>query len=713
LAAFDALREAVALESSERPSDSKSLSSSSLLLFPTIRECNSALSSFGKDGDLFRALRMFGKMRKVSVLYQKYQSIMSHEPDNSSATSSNYHVSPSSLIVVPTPTLVTYSTLMSRAVQVHKPLVALRLWRLMPKSLLNDVDVRACNILMNAHAKLANVEAALDLLEQMKTGHLGLSATTTQNEALAPNLVTYNTVLDACLKAHDLDAALQVKNDMLENGKIRPDARTFTNLIATVARKSSQSAGINDPSLAFDLLDEMKSQYKIVPNGMTYSALIDAAGRCRRIDLALQGLRLLLQQKTEMIERRQQSNRRFYDEDDEDVIENEVGAWTAAISACGKVGRWETALRLFVAMRKKNVEPNTVTCGCLTDVLLRHGRTAETLSVLRYMKDNGIVPTEVMYTSLMTRAEGLLQQEGVHSKLDKRVSFLPISTTGAIDDRSRDSTTDSSSPRAIEVYAELMKSLLSTDESVTAIHPGYTHTTGEQQDSMEQQLLIKVFLVFQEMKAVGAKPDLACYNALLRACAKAGDVSRCQDVLNDMQAFGLDPNDTSWRQLINVATANKNTKLAVEFWKQGLSYSGLRKTRNVDEPARQWNPSVESFGALISCFLREAACAETDQERRFRLLDSVAKLYDSLILGEKRMGLDRIDLDSVLDSQRAMLLGLQAIVGSYELCMDDIRRKELSTLAQSFLKLQCFRDVTLNRLSRPSALAYQKALEWF
>ena len=39
--------------------------------FPTVRECNAALAALGDSGDLLRALRLFGKMRKATILKQK------------------------------------------------------------------------------------------------------------------------------------------------------------------------------------------------------------------------------------------------------------------------------------------------------------------------------------------------------------------------------------------------------------------------------------------------------------------------------------------------------------------------------------------------------------------------------------------------------------------------------------------------------------------
>lgn len=74
---------------------------------------------------------------------------------------------------------------------------------------------------------------------------------------------------------------------------------------------------------------------------------------------------------------------------------NEVGAWTAAITATGKNGRIDTALRLFDAMKSQfSVSPNIVTCGSLTDSLVKAGRIPEAVQVLQYMQTEGIVPGE-------------------------------------------------------------------------------------------------------------------------------------------------------------------------------------------------------------------------------------------------------------------------------------------------------------------------------
>ena len=581
-------------------------------LFPSVRDCNAALAAFGDGGDFLRALRLFVKMRKAASL------------------ANQCHSQKLRVWNVPAPTLVTYSTLMSRAIHVGRPRVALRLWNFMklqaeffsnPKQSNSAVvlvpDVKAANILMNAHAKLANVEEAYDLMRQMMFGN-GVDV-----PAMTPNLVTYNTLLDACHKAGDLDAALQAKRQLDQSG-IMADARTYTNLIATVARKASQTSGVNDPTPAFSFLHEMTSR-NISPNGMTYSALIDVCGRCRRPDLALQGLRIMLRQKAS---------------GNITSLPNEVGAWTAAIDAAGKSGRIRTALRLFWFMSNSGVQPNAITCGCLTDCLLRNGRTAETLDVLRYMKRKGIVPSEVMYTSLMTHAGRLVQIENKKPLLE-------------------DTTHDR---KAIEVYTELIKSLM--------------QGTDARKHTDSNALLLKVFLVFQEMKAVGATPDLACYNALLRACARAGDVNKALDVMRRIRQDGLHPNDTSWRELIRAAGKARRSDLAEEIWTMALKYRG-----DDDHPV-MWRPTALSFGALASAYLRD------DGNNRRGMYEKVITMYNDVLLERQERRLHLVGVDALHENPRSMLLVLQAIVSLVDLTPENAQ--VLRRLATSIVQLDCF-----------------------
>jgi pentatricopeptide repeat protein len=167
-------------------------------------------------------------------------------------------------------------------------------------------DIKAANILMNCYAKLGDVESAESLMKHLLSGNDQQSKKNDEFSStvpfhLQPNIVTYNSLLDACHKTGELDKALHWKQLLFDSDKetshrytIRLDARTSKTLIATVACKVGQtSSGMNDPSLGFRLLKEMQSK-NLRPNGLTYSALIDLCGRCSRSDLALQALRWMI-----------------------------------------------------------------------------------------------------------------------------------------------------------------------------------------------------------------------------------------------------------------------------------------------------------------------------------------------------------------------------------------------------------------------------------
>jgi len=600
------------------------------LRLPPIRECNAALATLG-DSDLLRALRLFGKMRRLDM-----------------------------------PTLVTYSTLMSRAVKLSKPRVALRLWDLMMDSSVKEVDIKAVNIRMNCFAKLGDVSSAVALLQETKTGS-GPDITT----PLLPNLVTYNTLLHACQQAGDLETALRISKEIYQ-----PDARTYTSLIATVARKPSSVAGQNDPSMAFSLLREMKNHWRIRPNGMTYSALIDVCGRCQRVDLALKGLRIMLRQKAQEQE--------HIKEDSEYSLPNEVGAWTAAINACGKLGRITTAMKLFRSMPSFGVEPNTVTCGSLTDSLLREGFTAETLEVLRYMKGKRLVPSEVMYTSLMSRAQQLMEIE------------FKSDYSGALD-------TAGAEDKAIELYTELMQSAID-------LQPRQLHRAERVTEA--NNVLVKVFLVFQQMKAAGARPDLTCYNVLLKACARAGDTNHAYDVIKEMKTSFLEPNDVSWRLLVLSAANQNRSDLAVAAWKLGLEYRRKRGHRrailDADPRTVRWNPSVSTFGTLLSSFINEARYAG-DERRSIACYKQVRTIYDKLLGAEKYLGLDRINVMAVLDSTRTMTMVLEAMVGLLDALPSE--RVELLGSIRPILQLECIAKGVWHSKRDKSLIARAKMLQ--
>ena len=425
---------------------------------------------------------------------------------------------------------------------------------------------------------------------------------------------------------------------MKSKTRLKPDAKTYTSLISTVARRDTRASGSKDPDLAFALFDEMIHDYGIRPNGMTYCALIDVCGRCGRSDLALKGLRMMLRERVQRKHMSRSNHNHNHNQFNND-FEHEVGAWSAAINACGKAGRLDTAMKIFHTMRTKfNVKPNIITCGCLMDCLLKSRNSndvKEALNVLVYMQDENIQPSEVMYTSLITSAGRLARIEN-----EKR-GELVLTDFG---DRSQSKMEGKNRMKALDVYEELLLSL--TNAKSHSKHKVQSRATDTSKN------LVKAFLIFQEMKATGADPDIACYNALLRACAASADIPKMFDVMRRIETDCLTPNDTTWKEYLRGAAKAKNSQVAEEVWNNALTYK--------NEDTVGWIPNVDSFVLLLASYALQAS-EESILELKSSLYGKIIDAYLCVLKGDTHKGFNNVDINVLKENRRGMSIILKAI----------------------------------------------------
>ena len=170
----------------------------------------------------------------------------------------------------------------------------------------------------------------------------------------------------------------------------------------------------------------------------------------------------------------------------------------------------------------------------------------------------------------------------------------------------------------------------------------------------------------------------------------------------------LEPSDTSWRELLRAAAVAGQVDTAEAIWNQGISYHQQRRLRFVDEPERLWQPSTKSLQWLLTAYLREAAASE-DTDRQREMYERVVQTYEDVIMGERRMGLQRIDPMEILDDRRIILSIIHSLVALRPLVTAD-RLAELHDTGRSLVKLDCLREEP--PLSRPAQLAVETLHSW-
>ena len=119
----------------------------------------------------------------------------------------------------------------------------------------------------------------------------------------------------------------------------------------------------------------------------------------------------------------------------------------------------------------------------------------------------------------------------------------------------------------------------------------------------------------------------------------------------------------------------------------------------------RWKPSVESFGALLSLYMREAASLEDDSRECTKDISpaqyyrSVVQLYEDVLLRQnEEMGMDIVDVDVLLKTPKTLLVILQAIVALDKKSSGGSERTKLRSMATFILQLECFQNENNLRL---------------
>ncbi|XP_034590407.1 uncharacterized protein [Setaria viridis] len=268
------------------------------------------------------------------------------------------------------PSVRSFNALLHSLVSARRHRLAAALFRAAQAKLYITPNLVSCNILLKGLVGVGDLDAALEVLDEM-TGW-----------GIVPDVVTYTTVLTAYCCKGDLVGAQKLFDDIIASGR-RPDVTMYTVLIDGYCLRGK----LQD---AARIMDEMEAA-GVHPNEVTYSVVIEA---CCKVGQSAEA---------------------------RDLMREMLGAgYVPDTPLCAKVvdvlcqdGKAGEANEMWRWMVKKTVPPDNAVTSTLIYWLCKNGMVREARKLFDEL-ERGFVPSMLTYNSLILglSENGELQEAG-------------------------------------------------------------------------------------------------------------------------------------------------------------------------------------------------------------------------------------------------------------------------------------------------------------
>ena len=315
---------------------------------------------------------------------------------------------------------VTYGCLLDACVKNDRMDLALELVEKMKQD--NIVfNTILCTTLIKGYAKIPNLEEALKIFDSMK-----------ENPKAQPNLITYNCIIDACVKADNIALASELFNELLDSSSyLKPDLITYSTLIKGLCRQKDietayyylnlmQSFGIKPDEALFNLIlecchatnyydlglqiFEMMNQLRVPPSNITFSILIKLHSRARKIQKVIEVIDIMKMQK----------------------VKPTLVIFTNIVQACFKANRFDKAIEIVGILERENTKWDAIFYSKLISGLLSFNRIDMAVGYCERSLDEGIMLGQEVYKQVI---DGLLAVNyPMQSEIVQRMEYAMYGT---------------------------------------------------------------------------------------------------------------------------------------------------------------------------------------------------------------------------------------------------------------------------------------------
>ncbi|KAL2641609.1 hypothetical protein R1flu_009196 [Riccia fluitans] len=435
-------------------------------------------------------------------------------------------------------------------------------------------SVLSFTALICGYAKQGLAKKALEVYKLMQT------------EGCEPNIVTYNTLIHACVKSGvGLDKAVELFKELQRKG-LKPDEITYNCMINAYTSE-------NRLEEALLVLDSMKID-KFLPNVVTYTGLLNAYGKAGQLDKAED----------------------LFEEMKRNGCAPNTWTYNALLKAYGNEGLYEKASDLYKEMECVGCVPTLYTFNTVLDLYGRGELFAEAENVLLDIQKTGLSPDRVTYNTLIysyskaghvrkaaevldkMAADGckpdlwtyniFLDATAKHGSIEEVIQlFNDLKGAGHRPNVVSYGTLISMYGRAgLHQEAEKIRLEMSRAGCLPNVSVFSGLINGYAQHGLHQAAQ----KVFDDMIKAGVRPDVRSYTILMDAYGRAGQCKVMENILCEMEASGFVADAVTYFVL---ARAFAKT----ERWNEGLKYFKL--ISKIVSRTTQHAPSAPEGSACI------------------------------------------------------------------------------------------------------------------
>ena len=319
---------------------------------PSSITCGIVIKAYGMKGDLNSALNIYYKMKKENI-----------EISN-----------------------ITYGCLINACIKNNDLNKAFELYESL-KHESYEMNTILYTTLIKAYTKQKDINKVIEIFNTMK-----------QSQNSKPNIITYNSIIDCCIKCDKFKLAYEYFQEMLydinntSETSIRPDIVTFSTLI---------KGEINNKCFgnARKLMQKLLEYNYIKLDCVLLNTLLDGCDKCHCYEEALDIFIIF-------------KNRN---------IACNMMTYSILMKICGKLNDFENSYKLLNEMKENNINFNLIIMTCYIKTCLNTNHVVEGINTFKEMTKYNIYPDNIAYTTIIS---GIINNFELCDYSDELINFL-------------------------------------------------------------------------------------------------------------------------------------------------------------------------------------------------------------------------------------------------------------------------------------------------